>query len=138
MDNWPYPSPVANMATSSSYGPFMAFHLNPEAIAAIYAQLGISGHFPQNQGEWPKWLFWPFELIMHICAFLSTLRQSLQKTLSRPLGQFSAQNPKVAKSPKGPRNTFQALKPSHPSFSPLSFHLKTFGPNLLSNEPICH
>ncbi|MBW0569944.1 hypothetical protein O181_109659 [Austropuccinia psidii MF-1] len=24
MANWPYPSPVANMATSSSYGPFMA------------------------------------------------------------------------------------------------------------------
>ncbi|MBW0556185.1 hypothetical protein O181_095900 [Austropuccinia psidii MF-1] len=60
MANWPYPSPVANMATSSSYGPFMAFmalHLNPEAIAAIYSQLGISVHFPQNQGEWPKWLF---------------------------------------------------------------------------------
>ncbi|MBW0573384.1 hypothetical protein O181_113099 [Austropuccinia psidii MF-1] len=24
MANWPYPSPVANTATSSSYGPFMA------------------------------------------------------------------------------------------------------------------
>ncbi|MBW0577313.1 hypothetical protein O181_117028 [Austropuccinia psidii MF-1] len=27
MANWPYPSPVANMATSSSYGPFMAICL---------------------------------------------------------------------------------------------------------------
>ncbi|MBW0582229.1 hypothetical protein O181_121944 [Austropuccinia psidii MF-1] len=143
MANWPYPSPVANMATSSSYGPFMAIcvfgafmalHLNPEPIAAIYAQMGISGHFPQNQGKWHKRLFlaiWAhnahfahlrtfshfahfcaFALFCalcafaHICTFLRTLTQSVQKTLSRLLGQFLAQNPKVAKNPKGPRNTF--------------------------------
>ncbi|MBW0541853.1 hypothetical protein O181_081568 [Austropuccinia psidii MF-1] len=73
--NYPYPSPVANMATSSSYGPFMALHLNPEAIAAIYAQLGISGHFPQNQEKCPKWLFlaiWAHNT--HFCAYLRTLR----------------------------------------------------------------
>ncbi|MBW0521780.1 hypothetical protein O181_061495 [Austropuccinia psidii MF-1] len=88
-------------------------HLNPEAIAAIYAQMGISGHFPQNQVKWPKWLFlaiWAhnahLRIFAHICAFLRTLTQSVQKTLSRPLGQFLAQNPKVAKIPKGPRNTF--------------------------------
>ncbi|MBW0475205.1 hypothetical protein O181_014920 [Austropuccinia psidii MF-1] len=40
-----------------SFGDFMALHLNPEAIEAIYDQLGISGHFPQNQGKWPKWNF---------------------------------------------------------------------------------
>ncbi|MBW0589646.1 hypothetical protein O181_129361 [Austropuccinia psidii MF-1] len=34
-----------------SFGAFMALHLNPEAVAEIYAQLGISGHFPQNQGK---------------------------------------------------------------------------------------
>ncbi|MBW0481402.1 hypothetical protein O181_021117 [Austropuccinia psidii MF-1] len=39
------------------FGAFMALHLNPAPIAAIYAQMGISGHFPQNQGKWPKWLF---------------------------------------------------------------------------------
>ncbi|MBW0488451.1 hypothetical protein O181_028166 [Austropuccinia psidii MF-1] len=27
MANWPYPSPLANMATSSSYGPFMPISL---------------------------------------------------------------------------------------------------------------
>ncbi|MBW0483315.1 hypothetical protein O181_023030 [Austropuccinia psidii MF-1] len=36
--------------------------------------------------------------------------QSVQKTLSHPLGQFLAQNP------KDPETLFQALRPSHPSF----------------------
>ncbi|MBW0574311.1 hypothetical protein O181_114026 [Austropuccinia psidii MF-1] len=101
------------------FGAFMALHLNPEPIVAIYAQMGISGHFPQNQGKWPKWLFlaiWAHNAHLrtfcalcafaHICAHLRTLTQSVQKTLSRLLGQFLAQNPKVAKNPKGPRNTF--------------------------------
>ncbi|MBW0532782.1 hypothetical protein O181_072497 [Austropuccinia psidii MF-1] len=90
-----------------SFGAFMALHLNREAIVEIYAQMGISGHFPQNQGKWPKWLFlaiWAHN--EHICALLHTLTQSVQKTLSRPLGQLLAQNPKVAESSKGPRNTF--------------------------------
>ncbi|MBW0565284.1 hypothetical protein O181_104999 [Austropuccinia psidii MF-1] len=39
------------------FGAFMALHLNPETIASVYAQMGISGHFPQDQGKWPKWLF---------------------------------------------------------------------------------
>ncbi|MBW0560299.1 hypothetical protein O181_100014 [Austropuccinia psidii MF-1] len=110
--NSPYPSPVDNMATSSSYGPFMAFmdlRLNQEAIAAIYAQMGISVHFPQNHGKWPKLLFlaiWAHNVHLRICALLHILMQSVQKTLSHPLGQFLAQNPKVAKTPKGPRNTF--------------------------------
>ncbi|MBW0563780.1 hypothetical protein O181_103495 [Austropuccinia psidii MF-1] len=104
MANWPYSSPVANMATSSSYGAFMALHLNPEAIAATYAQWGTSGHFPQNQGKWPKWLF--LASWAHNVQKCTLLTQSVQKTLSRPLGHFLAQNPKVAKNPKGPRNTF--------------------------------
>ncbi|MBW0576208.1 hypothetical protein O181_115923 [Austropuccinia psidii MF-1] len=86
-----------------SFGAFMALHLNPEAIAVIYAQLGNSVHFPQKQGKWPKWLFlaiWAHNV------HLRTLMQSVQKTLSRPLGQFLAQKPTVAKNPKGPRNTF--------------------------------
>ncbi|MBW0591754.1 hypothetical protein O181_131469 [Austropuccinia psidii MF-1] len=88
----------------------MALHLNPEPAEAIYAQMGISGHFHQNQGKWPKWLFlaiWAHNA--HFCALLHilhTLTQSVQKTLSRLLGQFLAQNLKVAKNPKGPRNTF--------------------------------
>ncbi|MBW0499960.1 hypothetical protein O181_039675 [Austropuccinia psidii MF-1] len=69
------------------FGAFMALHLNPEPIAAIYAQMGISGHFPQNQGKWPKWLFlaiWAHNAHLRIlrifahlrafCTFLCTLR----------------------------------------------------------------
>ncbi|MBW0495512.1 hypothetical protein O181_035227 [Austropuccinia psidii MF-1] len=56
-----------------TFGAFMAPHLNPEAIAAIYTQLGISGHFPQNQKKWPKWLFlaiWAHDAhFAHFCAF---------------------------------------------------------------------
>ncbi|MBW0577943.1 hypothetical protein O181_117658 [Austropuccinia psidii MF-1] len=127
MANCPYPSPVANMATSSSYGPFMAIcllgafmalHLNPEAIAAIYAQLGISVHFPCNHGKWPKWLF--LAIWAHN-AHLRTLTQSVQKTLSRPLGQFLAQNPKVAKSPKGRRNAFPSSEAITSIFFPSVF-----------------
>ncbi|MBW0543248.1 hypothetical protein O181_082963 [Austropuccinia psidii MF-1] len=101
-----------------SFGAFMALHLYPEAIAAIYSQLVISGHFPQNQGKWAKWLFWPFGLIMRI---LRTLTQSLQKTLSRPLGQILAQNPKVAKSSKAPRNTFPSSEAITSIFFPSTF-----------------
>ncbi|MBW0551560.1 hypothetical protein O181_091275 [Austropuccinia psidii MF-1] len=79
------------------FGAFMALHLNPEAIPEIYAQLDIAGHFPQNQGKWPKRLF------LAIWAHNAHLR--ILRT-SRPLVQFLAQNPKVAKNPKGPRNTF--------------------------------
>ncbi|MBW0575920.1 hypothetical protein O181_115635 [Austropuccinia psidii MF-1] len=96
----------------------MALHLNPEAIAAIYAQMGISGHFPQNQGKWPKWLF--LAIWAHN-AHLRTLTQSVQKTLSRPLGQFLAQNPKVAKNPKGPRNTFPSSEAITAIFFPSVF-----------------
>ncbi|MBW0566620.1 hypothetical protein O181_106335 [Austropuccinia psidii MF-1] len=85
------------------FGAFMALHLNPEAIAAIYSQSGISGHFPQNQGKWPKWMFWQYRLISGVCAFLPilcifvhlrTLTQSVQKTLSSPLGHFFGSKPK--------------------------------------------
>ncbi|MBW0488299.1 hypothetical protein O181_028014 [Austropuccinia psidii MF-1] len=96
----------------------MALHLNPEAIAAIYSQMGISGHFPQNQGKWPKWLF--LAIWAHN-AHLRTLTQSVQKTLSRPLGQFLAQNPKVAKTPKGPRNTFSSSEAIPSIFFPSVF-----------------
>ncbi|MBW0549566.1 hypothetical protein O181_089281 [Austropuccinia psidii MF-1] len=139
-----------------SFGAFMALHLNPGAIAAIYAQLGISGHFPQNQEKWPKWLFlaiWAhnahlrfFAHFVHFCAFahflrtfahlqtfvhlgnfcafcaiLNTLMQSVQKTLSRPLGQLLAQSPKVAKNPKGPRNTFPSSEAIPSIFFPSVF-----------------
>ncbi|MBW0559406.1 hypothetical protein O181_099121 [Austropuccinia psidii MF-1] len=59
-------------------------------------------------------LFAPF-------AHLRTLTQSVQKTLSRPLGQFLAQNPKVAKNPKGPRNTFPSSEAITSIFLPSAF-----------------
>ncbi|MBW0540780.1 hypothetical protein O181_080495 [Austropuccinia psidii MF-1] len=102
----------------------MALHLNPEAIAAIYAQLGISDHFPQNQGKWPKWLFlaiWAHNAHLRTFAHLRTLTQSVQKTLSHPLGQFLAQNPKAAKNPKGPRNTFPSSEAITSIFFPSAF-----------------
>ncbi|MBW0490134.1 hypothetical protein O181_029849 [Austropuccinia psidii MF-1] len=116
----------------------MALHRNPEAIAAIYAKMGISGHFPQNEGKWPKWLvlaIWAHNAHLHIFAHFDA---KCPKDNFPPLGQFLTQNPKLAKTPKDPETPFQDLKPSHQSFSPLSFHLKTFGRNPLSNEPICH
>ncbi|MBW0591891.1 hypothetical protein O181_131606, partial [Austropuccinia psidii MF-1] len=129
-----------------TFGAFMTLHLNPEAIAAIYTQLGISGHFPQNQGKWPKWLFlaiWAdnahfcafahickFLCPLRICAHLRTLTQSVQKTLSRPLGQFLAQHPKVAKIPKGHRSTFSSSEAITSILLTPSFHLMTFGRNL--------
>ncbi|MBW0469260.1 hypothetical protein O181_008975 [Austropuccinia psidii MF-1] len=50
MANWPYPSPVANMATSSSYGPFVFW--------------GLHGPSPQSRSHsgnlCPNWYFWSF------------------------------------------------------------------------------
>ncbi|MBW0555548.1 hypothetical protein O181_095263 [Austropuccinia psidii MF-1] len=106
MANWPYPSPVTNMAKSSSYGPFMAFmdvHLNPEAIVAIYARLGISGHFPQNQRKWPKWLFWPFGLIMRICALFAHFahfKAKFPKDTFLPFGPVFGSEPKSVQKPQ--------------------------------------
>ncbi|MBW0491498.1 hypothetical protein O181_031213 [Austropuccinia psidii MF-1] len=112
----------------------MALHLKPEPIAAIYAQMGIAGHFPQNQGKSPKWLFlaiWAHNV------HLRTLTQSVQKTLSRLLGQFLAQNPKVAKNPKRPRNTFPSSDAIKSILFPSAFPPQDFGRNL-ANQPICH
>ncbi|MBW0540403.1 hypothetical protein O181_080118 [Austropuccinia psidii MF-1] len=72
----------------------MALHLNPEAIAAIHAQLGVSGHFPQNQGKRPKWLF--LAIWAHN-AHLRTLTQSDPKDTFPPFEPVFAQDPKVAK-----------------------------------------
>ncbi|MBW0576874.1 hypothetical protein O181_116589 [Austropuccinia psidii MF-1] len=50
MANWPYPSPVANMATSSSYGPFVFW--------------GLHGPSPQSRSHsgnlCPNGYFWSF------------------------------------------------------------------------------
>ncbi|MBW0582703.1 hypothetical protein O181_122418 [Austropuccinia psidii MF-1] len=117
-----------------SFGAFMALHLNPESIEAIYAQLGISGHFPQKPGEMAQMAvfghlgsqcaFVHSADICAFCAFLCTLRtltHSVQKTLSFPLGRFLAQNPKVAKNPKGPRNTFPSSEAITSIFFPAAF-----------------
>ncbi|MBW0584796.1 hypothetical protein O181_124511 [Austropuccinia psidii MF-1] len=117
---WPCNHPMGHL----SFGAFMALHLNPEGIAAIYAQMGIYGNFPQNQGKWPKWLFlaiWAHNLHLRICTLLRTLMQSVQKTLFCTLGQFLAQKPKVAKNPRGPRNTFPSSETITSIFFPSVF-----------------
>ncbi|MBW0555863.1 hypothetical protein O181_095578 [Austropuccinia psidii MF-1] len=138
--NWQYTSPVANMVTSSSYGPFVFWGLHgPSPQSRSHSgNLCPNGYFwlfPSKPGEMAQ-----MAVFGHLSsnAHLRTLTQNVQKTLSRPLGQFLAQNPKVAKSPKGPRNTFASSEAITSTFSLLPFHLKTFGCNLLSNEPICH
>ncbi|MBW0587112.1 hypothetical protein O181_126827 [Austropuccinia psidii MF-1] len=131
------------MATSSCYGhlsfeAFMALHLNPEAIAVIYAQMGISGHFPQKQGKWPKWLFlaiWAHNAHLRTFAHFDA---KCPKDTFPPFGPVFGSEPKSSQNPKGPRSTFPSSEAITSIFSPLSFHLKTFGHNLLSNEPICH
>ncbi|MBW0460703.1 hypothetical protein O181_000418 [Austropuccinia psidii MF-1] len=68
--------------------------------------IGYFWSFPSKPGEMARMAvlaIWAHNAHLRI---LRTLMQSVQKTLSRPLGQFLAQNPKVAKSPKGPRNSF--------------------------------
>ncbi|MBW0490759.1 hypothetical protein O181_030474 [Austropuccinia psidii MF-1] len=102
----------------------MALHLNPEAIVAIYAQLGISGHFPQNQGKWPKWLFlaiWAHNAHLRILRNFAHFDAKCPKDTFLPFGPVLAQNPKVAKNPKGPRNTFPSSEAITPIFFPFVF-----------------
>ncbi|MBW0477302.1 hypothetical protein O181_017017 [Austropuccinia psidii MF-1] len=85
-----------------SFGALMALHLNPEAIEAIYAQMGISGHFPQKQGKWPKWLFlaiWAHNA--HFCAFTHFDAKC-------PKDTFMAFGPVFGSEPKSGQNTFQS------------------------------
>ncbi|MBW0508741.1 hypothetical protein O181_048456 [Austropuccinia psidii MF-1] len=80
-----------------SFGAFMALHLNPEAIAAIYSQMGISGHFPQNQGKWPKWLF------LAICAYLCIFAHfdaKCPKDTFPPFGPVFGSEPKSGQKPQ--------------------------------------
>ncbi|MBW0473444.1 hypothetical protein O181_013159 [Austropuccinia psidii MF-1] len=83
-----------------SFGAFMALHLNAEAIVAIYAQLGISGHFPQKQGKWPKWLF------LAIWAHNAHFDAKCPNDTFPPFGPVFGSEPKSGQNPKGPRNTF--------------------------------
>ncbi|MBW0555702.1 hypothetical protein O181_095417 [Austropuccinia psidii MF-1] len=83
-----------------SFRAFMALHLNPEAIAAIYAQLGISGHFPQNQGKWPKWLFlaiWAHNAHLRIFAHFDA---KCPKDTFPPFGPVFGSEPKSGQKPQ--------------------------------------
>ncbi|MBW0574806.1 hypothetical protein O181_114521 [Austropuccinia psidii MF-1] len=97
----------------------MALHLNPEPIAAIYAQMGITGHFPQNQEKWPKWLFlaiWAhnahLRTLLAFARFLRMLRifahfdAKCPKDTFPPFGPVFGSEPKSGQRPKGPKNTF--------------------------------
>ncbi|MBW0496041.1 hypothetical protein O181_035756 [Austropuccinia psidii MF-1] len=86
-----------------SFGAFMALHLNPEAIAAIYAQLGISGHFPQNQGKWPKFLFlviWAHNAHLHIFAHFAHFDAKCPKDTFLPFGPVFGSEPKSGQKPQ--------------------------------------
>ncbi|MBW0504125.1 hypothetical protein O181_043840 [Austropuccinia psidii MF-1] len=83
-----------------SFGAFLALHLNPEAIAQIYAQLGISGHFPQSQGEWPKWLFlaiWAHNAHLGIFAHFDA---KCPKDTFPPFGPVFGSEPKGGQKPQ--------------------------------------
>ncbi|MBW0593530.1 hypothetical protein O181_133245 [Austropuccinia psidii MF-1] len=91
------------------FGAFMALHLNPEAIAEIYAQLGITGHFPQNQGKWPKWLFlaiWAHKAHLRTfcapCTFAHFAHFDLKcpKDTFRPFGPVFGSEPKSGQNPQ--------------------------------------
>ena len=91
----------------------MALHLNPEAIAAIYAQMGISGHFPQSQGRWPKWLvlaIWAHNAHLRILHIFAHFDAKCPKDTFPPFGPVFGSEPKSGQNPKGPRNTFPSYE----------------------------
>ncbi|MBW0547947.1 hypothetical protein O181_087662 [Austropuccinia psidii MF-1] len=99
----------------------MDLHLNPEAIAAIYAQLGTSGHFPQNQGKWAKWLFlaiWAHNAHLRNFAHFDA---KCPKDTFPPFGPVFGSEPKSGQKPQRTRNTFPSSEAITSIFFPSVF-----------------
>ncbi|MBW0565561.1 hypothetical protein O181_105276 [Austropuccinia psidii MF-1] len=130
MANWPYPSPVANMATSSSYGPFVFWGLcgpSPQSRShsGNLCPNGYFWSFPSKPGEMAQMDFfaiWAHNAHLHIlhtlriCAYLRTFAHFDAKCAKDTFPPFGLRIQMWPKPPKDPETPLQALKPSHPSF----------------------